>query len=127
MIEDSNACCQAICHRQVNEPYLYSIHFFFLIYKLITKIEITCEGKIGYIRYSVHVVFDIPFWPDKEFAERFIVVKPLDLNDDAAVKVSLFLNFSVFYVESYIGHKFDRPIDYFPFQFKKIYNFYFKQ
>lgn len=54
----------------------------------IVECETLGEGNVGYIRYSVEVVLDIPFWPDKEFEELFTVIKPLDLNDEYDLRVS---------------------------------------
>lgn len=52
------------------------------------------EGKIGYIRYSVNVILDIPIWPDKTFEEPFTVIKAVDLNSVPAYRVTL-LNFYI--------------------------------
>lgn len=55
---------------------------------LIVHFQTSGEGNHGHIRYSVEVVLDIPYWPDKEFEELFTVIKPLDLNDEYKLRVS---------------------------------------
>lgn len=45
------------------------------------------EGNTGYIRYSVIVNLDRPMWPDQEFEESFTVLKPVNLNDNLALRV----------------------------------------
>lgn len=48
------------------------------------------EAQIGYIRYGLQVVLDRPrFLPDQKFAEQFTVIKPLNLNNDTTLRVSL--------------------------------------
>lgn len=48
------------------------------------------EASIGYIRYGLQVVLDRPrFSPDQKFAETFTVIRPLNLNNDATLRVSL--------------------------------------
>lgn len=48
------------------------------------------EAQIGYIRYGLQVVLDRPrFLPDQKFAEQFTVIKPLNLNNDITLRVSL--------------------------------------
>lgn len=48
------------------------------------------ESQIGYIRYGLQVVLDRPrFLPDQKFAEQFTVIKPLNLNNDTTLRVSV--------------------------------------
>lgn len=48
------------------------------------------EAQIGYIRYGLQVVLDRPrFLPDQKFAEQFTVIKPLNLNNDTTLRVSV--------------------------------------
>lgn len=48
------------------------------------------EASIGYIRYGLQVVLDRKrFSPDQKFAETFTVIRPLNLNYDTVLRVSL--------------------------------------
>lgn len=44
-------------------------------------------GFSGYIRYTVRVIVDIPMGLNKELKRRFTVIQPLNLNDNAQLKV----------------------------------------
>ncbi|KAJ6636592.1 Arrestin domain-containing protein 3 [Pseudolycoriella hygida] len=47
------------------------------------------EGDTGHIRYCVIVNLDRPMWPDQEFEECFTVLKPVNLNDNIALRYPL--------------------------------------
>lgn len=51
------------------------------------ELPTSVEGGIGYIRYMVRVVLDIPMWPDPEFEEPFTVIKAINLNAIPALRV----------------------------------------
>lgn len=55
------------------------------------------EGDVGYIRYRVRVVLDIPLWPDEEFEDIFTVIKPLNLNYDSTLRVRIYFEFCSFF------------------------------
>lgn len=54
------------------------------------------EAQCGYIRYGLQVVLDRPrFSSDQKFAETFTVIRPLNLNYDISLRVSLIHSKSV--------------------------------
>lgn len=53
------------------------------------------EANIGYIRYLVRLVVDIPMAFDKEFEVPFTVIKAVNLNAIPALRV-IDLSFTVF-------------------------------
>lgn len=55
------------------------------------ELPTSVEGKIGYIRYTVRVVVDIPMWPDDEFKVPFTVIKAINLNVLPALRVIHFV------------------------------------
>lgn len=58
--------------------------------QLPTGLPTSIESQIGYIRYGVQVVLDRPrFSPDQKFAKNFSLIKPLNLNHDITLRVSL--------------------------------------
>lgn len=55
-------------------------------------------GCWGSIKYSSQVVINIPRWPDKTFKQKFVLLKPLDLNDFPSLRVICLL---IFFETSY--------------------------
>lgn len=56
-----------------------------------TGLPTSFEGEFGYIRYTARVVLDIPLWPDTTFINPFTVIKAMDLNADASLRVQFIL------------------------------------
>lgn len=58
--------------------------------RLPTGLPTSIEAQYGYIRYGLQVVLDRPrFSSDQKFAETFTVIKPLNLNNDITLRVSM--------------------------------------
>lgn len=57
-------------------------------YKLPYEMPTSFEGKYGHIRYAACVVLGIPMWSDEEFEEPFTFIQTIDLNVNAALRVS---------------------------------------
>lgn len=51
------------------------------------ELPTSVEGKLGHIRYTARVVIDFSFWINKEFKQRFTVIKAVDLNNDPTLRV----------------------------------------
>lgn len=55
------------------------------------QLPTSVEGNIGYIRYTARVIMDIPMALDKDFKQRFTVIRSLNLNSNPAIRVSILL------------------------------------
>lgn len=58
------------------------------------------EGELGFIRYTVTVLIDIPFEAIKEISQKITILKMIDLNDnELQVFMIKFIKFFVVYLE----------------------------
>lgn len=62
-------------------------------HKLSAEVPSTLEGEVGFIRYTIKVVFDRPSWQIPSEERRFIVIKPLNLNADFNLLVKTRIKF----------------------------------
>lgn len=73
------------------EPGVYQYDF---QAQLPTGIPTSLEAMHGHIRYGLQVVLDRPRWANQNFEATFTVIKPLNLNNDIALRVKSIFNYS---------------------------------
>lgn len=66
-------------------------HDFGFVCTLPGDLPSSLKSDIGSIKYTANVQITTPFWPDKKFEEKFIVLKRLDLNDYPSLRVNFFI------------------------------------